>query len=336
MQFDHSRFPDEKLSPRKLMLSKLKALLVVAGVDWSKELEMDIPYRWEQHGDLIIIPENCFISDVWLSALGSGFWVSVASALGAKRLAKASCVENNSFRSPRVTLLVGTNSWVSHIDNGITYMFDVTKCMFSSGNITEKMRVAKMDCLGQVIVDLFAGIGYFVLPFLVHANAAFVHACEWNPHAVEALRRNLVQNKVNEKCEVHFGDNRKFPYKGIADHVNLGLIPSSEFAWPVACRSLRSDVGGWLHIHGNISSADSKNSHLDGLPFPPTCNKRIRKAWLDWSNTVASKIKILLQHEHLAIFNWTVDAQHIEHVKSYAPHIDHLVLDLECRPVCTN
>ncbi len=29
--------------------------------------------------------------------------------------------------------------------------------MFSSGNITEKLRIANMNCHGEVIVDLYAG-----------------------------------------------------------------------------------------------------------------------------------------------------------------------------------
>ena len=53
--------------------------------------------------------------------------------------------------------------------------------MFSWGNITEKLRIAQFDCSGETIVDLFAGIGYFTLVYLVHANAKHVIACEWNP-----------------------------------------------------------------------------------------------------------------------------------------------------------
>ena len=47
----------------------------------------------------------------------------------------------------------------SHRDNGVLYEYDVRKCMFSSGNVTEKMRVARFDCEGEVVVDLFAGGG---------------------------------------------------------------------------------------------------------------------------------------------------------------------------------
>ena len=37
------------------------------------------------------------------------------------------------------------------------YNYDITKCMFSSGNITEKLRVSKFNCDGETVVDLYAG-----------------------------------------------------------------------------------------------------------------------------------------------------------------------------------
>ena len=83
--------------------------------------------------------------------------------------------------------------------------------MFSPGNISEKIRISNFNCRDEVVVDLYAGIGYFVLPYLIHAKAKLVHACEWNPHAVEALEKSLILNKVRERCIVHFGDNRQVP-----------------------------------------------------------------------------------------------------------------------------
>ena len=76
-------------------------------------------------------------------------------------------------------------------------------------------------------MDLFAGIGYFTLTYLIHAKADKVFACEWNPEAVKALKLNLVKNKIEDtKCIVLEGDNRKTCPKNVADHVNLGLLPS--------------------------------------------------------------------------------------------------------------
>lgn len=70
-------------------------------------------------------------------------------------------------RDSTLEILLGENGWVTHHENGIIYSFDATKCMFSSGNLSEKCRIAQLDCADEIIVDLFAGIGYFVLPFLV-------------------------------------------------------------------------------------------------------------------------------------------------------------------------
>lgn len=70
-------------------------------------------------------------------------------------------------RDSTLEILVGDNGWVEHRENGIIYSFDAAKCMFSWGNLSEKIRMGNLDCKDEVIVDLFAGIGYFVLPFLV-------------------------------------------------------------------------------------------------------------------------------------------------------------------------
>ena len=176
--------------------------------------------------------------------------------------------------------------------------------------------------------------------------------------------------------------------RGIADRVNLGLIASSEAGWPVACALLRPDQGGWLHVHGNVSSgvkADAKKKE-EGASFDregegtcsyeqnlktqrtmklstssneenteaalssleqgcsissrncikiPSCNKRIKEEWQDWVQFVVNSLRILLckAHRTSGVDDWIVSVGHLEHVKSYAPHISHLVLDVECRPL---
>ena len=43
----------------------------------------------------------------------------------------------------------------------------------------------------------------------MYTGVKHLHACEWNPDAVEALKRNLKLNGVEDRCSIHFGDNRK-------------------------------------------------------------------------------------------------------------------------------
>ncbi|XP_037636344.1 tRNA wybutosine-synthesizing protein 2 homolog [Sebastes umbrosus] len=310
----------------------LQEMLESQGERWTEELRRDVPRSFQRHGDLLVLGDNCFSLPLW-KKIDRQLWSAVAKGLGAKRLAKMSRISSDGFRSPVVTMLLGEHGWVKHVDNRISYEFDVTKCMFSAGNITEKLRVAGFDCRGETVVDLYAGIGYFTLPYLVHAGASHVHACEWNPDAVEALQKNLMANGVSDRCTVHQGDNRQLQLCGIADRVNLGLIPSSEDGWPVACRLLKRTTGGILHIHQNVTSA------LPNTAAAPAINeatqrvsgkKADREAWQAWADDTAHRIASLLKDITGAA--WTTNIQHIEHVKSYAPHVHHVVLDLDCRP----
>ncbi|NWX20733.1 TYW2 protein, partial [Aegotheles bennettii] len=332
-------------TPAQALRDALRGLL---GQSWSKELEGDVPRGWQRHGDMVLLSEDSFRAAPW-EKLGPALWETVASALGARRLARRGRVLPDGMRSPSVTLLLGQDGWVEHVDNGIRYTFDVTKCMFSPGNITEKLRVASLPCSGEILVDLYAGIGYFTLPYLVHAAATFAHACEWNGHAVEALRRNLVLNGVQDRCHIHHGDSRQLELRDVADRVNLGLIPSSEEGWPVACRVLKKGTGGVLHIHHNVETLPAQTPVLQDEQRSPegagsegqaqhpmeagekeTLGTRIRPEWQRWAEATAVRIRGLLAELHGQ--PWRTSILHIEAVKSYAPHVHHLVLDLECRP----
>lgn len=48
-----------------------------------------------------------------------------------------------------------------------------------------------------------------------------LYACEWNPHAVEALRHNLHANSVADRCVVLEGDNRLTAPKVCMLHISL-------------------------------------------------------------------------------------------------------------------
>ncbi|XP_034637204.1 tRNA wybutosine-synthesizing protein 2 homolog isoform X1 [Trachemys scripta elegans] len=354
-------------SPARKLCRELQHLVSASGGTWSDKLEDDLPRSWQRHGDLILLSEDSFRAAMW-KELGPELWETVASALGARRVAKRGRISPDGVRSPTVTLLLGQDGWVEHVDNGIRYTFDVTRCMFSPGNITEKLRVASLPCAGEVLVDLYAGIGYFTVPYLVHAGAAFVHACEWNPHAVEALRKNLELNGVQDRCQIHQGDNRQLELRDVANRVNLGLLPNSEEGWPIACQLLRKGTGGILHIHQNVESFPAKahlhSGHLEELqlqqcPEQAVSNRQedkmgqrncrspknadimdpgretqavaTRAEWQRWAETTGTRIRVLLQQLHGK--PWRTNILHIEPVKSYAPHVYHIVLDLECRPL---
>ncbi|KAL9285717.1 TRNA wybutosine-synthesizing protein/4 [Arabidopsis thaliana] len=289
-------------SPLQRMREDITSILKQKGL--SEELLDELPQKWERLGDIVVLPATSFKDPTW-SSISDEVWCAVSQSLSANRLARQGRVEPNGTRDSTLEILVGDNGWVDHRENGILYSFDATKCMFSWGNLSEKLRMGNMACENEVVVDLFAGIGYFVLPFLVRAKARLVYACEWNPHAIEALRRNVEANSISDRCIILEGDNRITAPNGVADRVNLGLIPSSEGSWVTAIQALRPE-GGILHVHGNVKDSDESS----------------------WAEHVTKTLSDIARAEGRS---WEVTVEHIEKVKWYAPRIRHLVADVRCR-----
>ena len=168
------------------------------------KLLSEIPTTWLRHSDMVVF-RDAFSDPLWEEV--PGLWQSIAESLKCSRIALSQRIAPDGFRTPQVQIVLGEHGWVEHRDNGVKYIFDVTRCMFSAGNITEKLRMAGLDCRGETVVDLFAGVGYFTLPILVHGRARMLHACDWNEAAVEGLKRGLVANGVADRCVIHCGDN---------------------------------------------------------------------------------------------------------------------------------
>jgi len=262
-----------------------------------------LPNKWEKHGDLILLPQGSF--EEWGQYAGSELWTLVAHSLGGQRLALKGEITGPE-RRPNTELLLGESSWVTHREHGINYSFDVTKSMFSAGNLPERGRIGDLDCSEETILDLYAGIGYYTLPLLARAGAAHVHACEWSEDAVHALKHNLEANNVAERCTVHAGDNRvavvdggsAAEVLGSCDRVMLGLLPSSEKGWPLALAALKPE-GGWLHLHGNAPGGEEET----------------------WADSVLQQLAEIDERQ--------VVLENLVKVKWYAPRIRHCVLDIK-------
>lgn len=176
----------------------------------------------------------------------------------------------------------------------------------------QQNRISRLDCRGETVVDLYAGIGYYTLPLAVHGQAARVVACEWNPDACLALRHNVEANGVADRVEVLFGDNRVTTQAlpdGMAHRCHLGLLPSSEEGWPIAVRLLRPE-GGWLHIHANVleSATDAWVARVEREIRD--LGRQLGRPWAAQQEGVVSS--------------------RLVRVKSFAPRIWHLVLDVRC------
>jgi tRNA wybutosine-synthesizing protein 2 len=198
--------------------------------------------KWEYVGDVVIlkIGEACLPH-------GKRIGKAYADILGAKTV----CADMNGIagelRRPSTEVLFGNNTESVRLENGILYEFDVSRIMFASGNIDERHRMKELDCKGETVVDMFAGIGYFTLPISKFTGARKVFACEKNPDSYKYLIRNVQRNDVCDKAVPILGDNRNILGKGFADRVVMGYVQKTSVFLPKALEIVKR--GGMIHYH---------------------------------------------------------------------------------------
>lgn len=260
----------------------------------SLELTNFLPEKWEKIGDIVIVK-----LDEKLKSYGEEIGKTYAEVLHCKTVLNDVGGISGIYREPNVEILYGSkNTEVVHKENGVRYKLDVAKIMFSSGNMDERLRMANISNKNETVVDLFAGIGYFTLPMAVYSKPKKIFSCEINPVAYEYLCKNIVLNHVTSIVQPLFGDNRKTAPKNVAERVIMGYFKDTEKFLPTAFDCLKNCTG-IIHFH-NVCS--------DEL-FPETPLKIVEKT--------ADKYK-----RNVELLTYRV-------IKSYAPGVSHIVLDIQ-------
>lgn len=202
----------------------------------------ELPMKWEYVGDIVIIKLHAS-ADPYKERIGEVY---------SRELDKPTvCVDRSGvageFRQPDMEIIHGTQTESVRLENGIRYCFDVTKVMFASGNVDERERMKNLDCSGETVVDMFAGIGYFTLPLAKFSGAKKVIACEKNPESFGFLKRNIVLNEVEDIVEPVLGDNRDLPGEHFADRILMGYVQITAEFLPKALDMIKPN--GIIHYH---------------------------------------------------------------------------------------
>ncbi len=212
---------------------------------------------------------------------------------------------DSEFRQPNVEYLAGEKHLeVDHHEHGCVFRFDVTKLMWSMGNMNERKRMYEMVQANEVVVDFFAGIGYWSIPIAKLTKAKHVYAIDANPDSIESLRVNKKLNKIpDEKMTIIHGKCEEVAVSlgHVADRIILGYIPAPVFALTAAFHTL-NPRGGMLHYEGVCEEGKYEELFRDvraqGTPL-----------------------------------GWNVELVHAQQVKSMAPRKWHYVLDIRVAPI---
>jgi tRNA wybutosine-synthesizing protein 2 len=258
------------------------------------DLISNIPSKWEKTGDVLTIKLPTRLK-MYEKEIGKIY----ADVLNCKTVLNDKFGITGLYRKPNVELIYGSkNTETIHKENGIKFKLDPQRIMFSSGNMDERIRMANISNKSEIIVDLFAGIGYFTIPIAVYSKSKKIYACEINTLSYSYLCKNIILNDVDKIVEPLKGDNREISPKNVADRVIMGYFGTTQEYLPTAIDCLKNH-NGIIHFHDI---------------FP---DERVPEEPLKIIKKIAGK------------YNRSIKLINCKHVKTYAPRISHYVLDIK-------
>lgn len=246
--------------------------------------------RYERLGDIALIDEG----DTERAQ-------EIADALVASDIPVSSVLNRQSKISGRYrvrdwALLAGDSTETLHREFGVKFRVDVTETYFSPRLATERNRVIDQVSPDERVIDMFAGVGPFIIPMA--CRGADVVGVDINDVAIDYLEANAALNDVSERVTAIHGDVREIgeTYAGWADRLIMNLPHSAQEFLPTAKR-LASDRCR-LHYY-DIQHEDA--------PFAPG-KSAIREVFDD-------EYAISVEDERI--------------VRSYAPHEVNVCLDID-------
>ncbi|MEM4247997.1 MAG: class I SAM-dependent methyltransferase family protein [Candidatus Nanoarchaeia archaeon] len=152
------------------------------------------------------------------------------------------------FREPKIEVIAGIKQTETvHQELNCIFSLDVAKIMWSKGNHFEKKRMISVVKPNEIIVDMFAGVGYWSIPIAKHTKAGKIYAIEKNKTAFDYLKQNIRANYITNIIPI-LGDCRKVVNRlEKADRIIMGYFPNTLKFLPVALKI--SKKGTIIHLH---------------------------------------------------------------------------------------
>lgn len=178
------------------------------------------------------------------------------------------------YRTRELVILAGKPTTRTQvIEHGHRFTVDLAGAYFSARLSTERQRILGQVQEGEILLDMFAGVGPFAITLA--AKAALVVAADLNPQAVELVLENLAQNRARNVLPM-LADARRLagilPWKFDRIVMNLPLA-GTEFL-PDAFRLCRP--GGTIHFYSLVSAESEHTARIQELGGTVLTEREVR------------------------------------------------------------
>ena len=172
---------------------------------------------------------------------------------------QASAVEGD-FRTRNLEILAGEDKTeTEYKEFGCKFTVDVENAFFSPRLSTERERIANLVQDGEIVVNMFAGVGMFSI-MIAKKKRCTVYSIDINPVATKLCEKNIISNKIAGNIISINGDASRVIQEQLENKSDrtLMLLPerSDEFL-ESAINATKS--GGIIHYYSHIH-ADKKSN----------------------------------------------------------------------------
>ncbi|CAH1974597.1 unnamed protein product [Acanthoscelides obtectus] len=138
---------------------------------------------------------------------------------GCRTVVNKANIIDNTYRNFEMEVLTGDPDMLTTIkENNCRFKFDFSKVYWNSRLCTEHERIVKKLQGGDILFDVFAGVGPFAVP--AGKKKCTVFANDLNPESFNWLKYNFEENKVNK---THYNLYNKDGHDFIKDDVKMHL-----------------------------------------------------------------------------------------------------------------
>ncbi|XP_044517952.1 tRNA (guanine(37)-N1)-methyltransferase [Gracilinanus agilis] len=170
---------------------------------------------------------------------------------------------DNIYRNFQMEVLCGEENMITKVrENNYAYEFDFSKVYWNPRLSTEHNRITELLKPGDVLFDVFAGVGPFAIP--VAKKDCTVFANDLNPESYKWLLHNCKLNKVDQKVKVFNMDGKDFLQGPVREELMKLVEQPSKERKPFVhiVMNLPAMAVEFLSIFQCLLSGQSKSSEL--------------------------------------------------------------------------
>jgi len=178
------------------------------------------------------------------------------------------------YRTREFAVLAGEETTRTQVtEHGHRFVVDLAGAYFSARLSTERQRILAQVQDGELVLDMFAGVGPFAITLA--ARAGLVVASDLNPKAIELMLENIAVNRAKNVLPM-LADARHLPniLPWKFDRVVMNLPLSGTEFLPEAFRLVKP--GGTIHFYSLVSATGEHTARIQELGGTVLAEREVR------------------------------------------------------------